>query len=190
MKPKAVKIIDKEIKEMHKFHELAYRCTQFSLGAINEFYEQSVELLSQTGSTPPVKNLQALNLQKTIHAVGMFSIFEAHLQRSLDCNNGFKEAQSILENAGHHELKEDFHNCYLAVNALKHGDGISYRNLVSKIDTLTFIVETPTTSSYEEGDISGIRSLVRVDDAFIEKCLELIEKVSNCIEASRPGTIL
>lgn len=64
---------------MHQFPELAYICTYFSLRVINEDYEKTVNELSETGSSPPVKNLQALNLQRMIHAVGLFSIFEAHL---------------------------------------------------------------------------------------------------------------
>jgi len=175
---------------MHQFYELAYRCTYFSLETINEAYERSLEVLSETGSTPPVKNLQAMNLQRMIHAVGMFSIFEAHLQRGLNCKNGFKEAESILDEAGQGTLKEDFHNCYLAINALKHGDGASYDKLVGKISTLNFVVETPTTPTFEEGDVSGVIGLVRVDDAFIENCLELIKNVSECIAAQRPGFYL
>jgi len=170
---------------MHQFSELAYRCTHFSLQKIEEAYEKTEHELSETGSTPLVKNLQALNLQKMIHAVGMFSIFEAHLQRGLGCENGFKEANLILEQAGEHSLKEDFHNCYLAINALKHGDGASYKNLIGNISTLDFVVETPTTPTFEEGDVSGIAGLVRVDDAFILHCLGLIEKVSECIAKHR-----
>ncbi|CAI0961147.1 hypothetical protein [Serratia fonticola] len=173
---------------MHQFHELAYRCTHFLLRLINEAHEKTVNELSETGSTPPVKDLQALNLQRIIHAVGMFSIFEANLQRGLGCQNGFKEAERILEQAGQHALKENFHNYYFAINALKHGDGVSYKSLVSKISTLTFVVGTPTTPTFEEGDVSGILGLVRVDDTFIENCLELIEKVSECIRTHRPDS--
>jgi len=171
---------------MHQFEELAYRSTYFSLGMINETYEKIVNELSESGSTDLVKSLQALNLQRMIHAVGMFSIFEAYLQQGLDCKNGFKEAELILEQAGMHSLKEDFHNCYFAINALKHGDGASYRSLVGKISTLAFLVETPTTPIFEEGDVTGIVGLVRVDDAFIINCLGLIEKVSECIAKHRP----
>ncbi|WP_226067921.1 hypothetical protein [Dickeya zeae] len=175
---------------MHQFHELAYRCTSFSLSMINETYEKTANELLETGSTPPIKNLQALNLQKIIHAVGMFSIFEAHLQRGLNCKNGFKEVELILYQAGKQTLKEDFHNYYLAINALKHGDGASYAKLVDKISTLNFVVETPTTPTIEEGDVTGIIGLVKVDDAFIEKCLELIGEISACIATQRPDFIL
>lgn len=171
---------------MHTFYELAYRCTHFSLSMINEAESQSLALLSETGSTPPIKNLQALNLQRMIHVVGMFSVFEAHLQRRLNCSNGFKEAETVLENAGEFALKEDFHNCYLAVNALKHGKGSSYKILVSKIHSVPFVVGTPSNPIFGEGDVTGIEGLIKVDDSFLESCLQLIENVSEKIALNRP----
>ncbi|ENZ4840501.1 TPA: hypothetical protein L7P02_005243 [Klebsiella pneumoniae] len=171
---------------MHQFTELAYRCTHFSLQAINEAYKRSEKELAETESTPPVKNLQALNLQKMIHAVGLFSVFEAHLQRSLNCQSGFQEAESILGQAGQQALKEEFHNYYLAINALKHGDGASYNKLVARINDLDFEVDTPNAPVYEVGDLTAVSGLVKVDDAFIENCLSVIEKVSECIVTQRP----
>lgn len=38
-----------------------------------------------------------VRLQKAISAVGVFSMFEAMLQDSLECSNGFREAEKILE---------------------------------------------------------------------------------------------
>ena len=38
---------------MHQFYELAYRCTDFSLRAINEAYDRTLEELSKTGAPPP-----------------------------------------------------------------------------------------------------------------------------------------
>lgn len=171
---------------MHAFSELAYRCTHFSLRAVNEGIETATQALTETEQTIYVKGLQALNLQKMIHAVGLFSVFEAHLQQSLNCKNGFKEAESILDQAGQQALKDEFHNFYLAINALKHGDGASYNKLVANISSLNFVVDTPTTPTYEEGDVTGVVGLVRVDDAFIENCLRVIDKVSDCIATQRP----
>lgn len=171
---------------MHSFYELAYRCTHFSLTNVNEAIAELTEQLQESSASHLIKNLQALSLQKTIHAVGLFSIFEAHLQRSLNCQNGFKEAESILVQAGQQALKDEFHDYYLAINALKHGDGASYNKLVAKINSLDFVVDTPSTPVYEEGDVTGVIGLVRVDDAFIVNCLGVIEKVSACIATQRP----
>ncbi|SUG49801.1 Uncharacterised protein [Salmonella enterica subsp. arizonae] len=85
---------------MHQFNELAYRCTYFSLRVINEAYDETMNELSETGSTPLVKILQALKLQKMIHIVGLFSIFEAHLQQGLACRNGFKRGSVDSRTSG------------------------------------------------------------------------------------------
>ncbi|EKZ6136124.1 hypothetical protein REZ84_005785, partial [Klebsiella pneumoniae] len=61
---------------------------------------------------------------------------------------------------------------------------------LGKISSLPFVVETPNVPVFEEGDVSGIDGLVKVDDAFIEYCLKLIEKVSACISTHRPDFML
>ncbi|EAX1415027.1 hypothetical protein ACV8TO_06095 [Citrobacter freundii] len=171
---------------MHQFTEIASRSTHFSLRMINEAFESALIELSETERTSTVKSLQALNLAKVIYAVGLFSIFEGHVQQVLQCSNGFTEVKAILDQAGETALKEEFHNYYLAINALKHGDGASYNKLVAKINDLDFEVDTPSTPAYEVGDLTAVSGLVKVDTAFIEKCMLLIEKVSDCIESQRP----
>ncbi|HCB1742886.1 hypothetical protein HV199_12675 [Citrobacter sp. RHBSTW-00446] len=171
---------------MHRFTEIASMSTHFSLEKINEAFERTEIELRETERTLPGKVLQALNLSKVIYAVGLFSIFEGHVQQALKCTNGFKEIKDILDQAGEVALKEEFQNYYRAINALKHGDGQSYNSLVNKINVLDFEVETPTTPVYEVGDLTAVSGLVKVDTAFIEKCMLLIEKVSVCIENQRP----
>lgn len=73
-----------------------------------------------------------------------------------------------------------------AINALKHGGGASYRQLVTKINDLEFDVETPHTPVYEEGDVSAIKSLIKTDDAFILGCAELIREISVTISEQHP----
>ncbi len=171
---------------MHQFTEIASRSTYFSLSMINKAFDSALIELSKTERTSTVKSLQALNLAKVIYAVGLFSIFEGHVQQVLQCSNGFTEVKAILDEAGEVALKEEFQNYYQAINALKHGDGQSYSSLVKKINVLDFEVETPTTPVYEVGDLTAVSGLVKVDTAFIEKCMLLIEKVSACIENQRP----
>ncbi|EGT0039584.1 hypothetical protein HIJ85_12985 [Cronobacter sakazakii] len=175
---------------MHQFYELAYRCTGFTLTMLDEIHKKVELEMSEMATTRQVKTLQALNLQKVIQAVGVFSIFEAHLQRGLQCKNGFKEAELILQQAGQYTLKDNFHNCYLAVNALKHGDGPSYARLVSKINALPFIVDTPSKPAFDEGDVSGVSGLIKADESFIKYCFEIINDVSECIAQHRPNFIV
>ncbi|WP_336195012.1 hypothetical protein [Hafnia paralvei] len=171
---------------MHSFCELIERSTSFTLYSLEQAESEVIEKLQTSSATVHIKQLQMLQLQRPIFAVGMFSIFEAHLQNGLSCQNGFKELRTILDAAGKHELKERFDNYYLAINALKHGDGASYRQLITKIHDLEFDVETPHTSVYEEGDVSAIRSLIKADDAFILGCAELIREISEIISEQRP----
>lgn len=166
---------------MHSFCELIERSTSFILHSIEQAETEVIEQLQTSSATVHVKQLQMLQLQKSIFAIGMFSIFEAHLQNELSCQNGFTEVRTILNAAGKHELKEKFDNYYSAINALKHGKGESYRKLVNKINVLEFHVEMPNTPVYEEGDVSAIRSLIKADDAFILRCAELIREISEII---------
>ncbi|EJP4949750.1 hypothetical protein NT991_003408 [Escherichia coli] len=174
---------------MHSFCELIERSTSFTLYSLEQAETEVIEQLQTSSATVHIKQLQMLQLQRSVFAVGMFSIFEAHLQNGLSCQNGFKEVRTILDAAGKHELKEKFDNYYLAINALKHGDGASYRQLVTKINVLEFDVETPHTPVYEEGDVSAIRSLIK-DDAFILGCAELIREISETISKQCPDSFV
>ena len=77
---------------MHSFTELVDRCAAFTLETLRKANERTIEALQTSGATAIVKTLQMIQLQKTILAVGMFSIFEASLQEGLSCSNGFDEA--------------------------------------------------------------------------------------------------
>ena len=68
---------------MHSFTELFDRCAIFTIKTLNTVNEKTVESLQTSSSTSLVKTLQMIQLQKTIFAVGMFSIFEAILQEVL-----------------------------------------------------------------------------------------------------------
>ncbi|EFI5801446.1 hypothetical protein ACJANX_004718 [Escherichia coli] len=175
---------------MHSFCELIERSTSFTLYSLEQAETEVIEQLQTSSATVHIKQLQMLQLQRSVFAVGMFSIFEAHLQNGLSCQNGFKEVRTILDAAGKHELKEKFDNYYLAINALKHGDGASYRQLVTKINVLEFDVETPHTPVYEEGDVSAIRSLIKADDAFILGCAKLIREISETISKQCPDSFV
>ena len=115
---------------MH-FAELAIRSAQYTLWALEGARKQTLAELEETGgATTVVRNLQMLQLQKAIVAVGLFSMFEASAQDALQCADGFKGATEVLTRKGLEGLRERFSNLYLAVNVLKHGRGRSYDALV------------------------------------------------------------
>jgi hypothetical protein len=122
-----------------------------------------------------------ISLHKAVLAVGMFSIFDAHLQDNLDCTDGFSEAKKILNQLGENDIEECFNDLILAVNVLKHGRGRSYDALVKRADQLPFSVKLPDEHFFDEGDVSEISTLVEVDDAFVELCSKSIEDVSNVV---------
>jgi hypothetical protein len=149
--------------------------------------ERILQELENSAATSLVKNLQMINLHKAVLAVGMFSIFEAHLQDSLDCTNGFAEARKLLVQAGESNVNECFNDLILAVNVLKHGKGKSYDALVEKANQLSFRVKLPDESFFYEGDVSEISTLVEVTDTFVELCSKTIEDVSNVIRKIHPN---
>ena len=108
----------------------------------------------------------------------MFSIFEAMLQDGLECKDGFREAQNVLDEAGQTALKERFVDLQLAVNVLKHGRGRSYYALVEKADRLPLRVKQPGGAFFFEGDVSEVATLIEVDDTFILNFAEVIRQVS------------
>lgn len=166
---------------MNRFNELTDRCVIFTLNSLNEINEITIEALQTSGATSLVKTLQMISLQKVILVVGMFFIFEANLQESLKCKNGFEQTKKILLQEGKLELRERFENVFLAINVLKHGHGRSYDALILKAEALPFRVKLPNESFFCEGDVSEIPALIEVTDEFIQHCSNVISDVSALI---------
>ena len=176
---------------MHSFPDLINRCTAFTLGALEEVNARTINALQTSGATALIKTLQMIRLQKTIMAVGMFSLFEATLQESLNCKNGFAEAKNILDQNGDAAILERFNDLELAINVLKHGLGRSYHALIAKSGgTLQTYVKQLNYQVSDEGEVSEIATLIEVDDKFIGHCAEVIEQVSVIIRNIRPDSFI
>lgn len=171
---------------MHQFSELVFRSTSFTLGVLEEVESKVIEQQQTSGSTVLVKNLQMIQLQKAITAIGMFSLFESILQDSLACRNGFDEAKNILNQSGNNDLNNRFEDFICAINVLKHGKGRSYDTLVAKSSILSFKIKMPREDYFDEGDVSEISTLIEVNDEFVLACARLIEEVSEEIRTERP----
>ena len=171
---------------MHSFTEIIDRCSTSTLQQLREANDRIVREMQTTGATSLVKTLQMIQLQKVIFAVGMLSIFEARLQGGLSCRDGFHTARALLIDQGERDLEERFGDLVLAINALKHGRGRSYDELVGKADTLPFKVKARGQDLFFEGDISEADTLVDVDDAFVQRCADVIGEVSTAVRRSRP----
>ena len=170
---------------MHNFSELVFRSTAFTLDSLKEVEDKIIKLLQTSGSTVLVKNLQMIQLQKTITAIGMFSLFESILQDRLTCKNGFEEAKKILIQSGNDEINKRFEIFICAINVLKHGKGRSYDTLIAKSEVLPFKIKIPGEDYFEEGDVSEISTLIEVNDDFILDCAKLIKEVSEEISKVR-----
>lgn len=168
---------------MHRFEDLISRSTTFTLGILEDTNSKIIEALQTSGSTILVKNLQMIQLQKAILAIGMFSMFDAILQDRLSCRNGFKSAKSILKEKQSIELHDRFDEFICAINVLKHGEGPSYETLLLKSELLPFRIKLRGGNYFDEGDVSEIKTLIEVDDNFVMNCADLIEKVTEEIRA-------
>lgn len=163
---------------MHEFNELVTKAAQSSLSALSQSNLKIKESLHQSTATHLVKGLQIIQLQKAILAIGLFSIFEAELQRMLSCKNGFKECTRILIDDGESSLNNKFQIFVMAINVLKHGKGYSYDRLLKQYDSLPFKIKKLEQSFFFEGDVSEISTLIEVDDDFVLNCVELVNQVS------------
>lgn len=176
---------------MHEFSDLAYRCSVFTLNSLKEVEKRTLEALQTSGATSLVKTLQMARLERTILAVGIFSVFEALLQDRLNCKDGFIEAKEILKQAGDFETLNKFTDLELAINALKHGRGRSYNNLLSKEGgSIPSKVKTHNQYFFDEGDVSEITTLIDVDDSFIYHCVDTISQVTDSIKKHRGDVII
>lgn len=163
---------------MHHFDELVYKSTSFTLNALDELHSKVTVELQTSASTVSIKNLQMIQLQKAIIAIGMLSLFESILQTRLNCQNGFEETKKVLIQCKKDKLYKRFEEFILAINVLKHGKGRSYNALVAKSGTLPFKVKLPDENFFHEGDVSEVSTLIEVNDKFVLDCAEIIEQVS------------
>jgi hypothetical protein len=79
---------------------------------------------------------------------------------------------------GNIELKDYFEHFICAINVLKHGQGKSYNQLLSKSESLPFKIKLPGQNFFHEADVSEILTLIQVDDEFVLNCAEVIKRVS------------
>lgn len=175
---------------MHRFTELASRSTSFTLMKLDEAEHEIVEFLQTSAESRHIKNLQMLQLQRVVTAVGLFSIFDAILQDALGCKDGFKEARSILLECGFAELNQEFSDYILAINVLKHGRGRSYDELMARRASLKFEIKAEDEHFFDEGDVSEVSTLIKADTKFVEDCSRVIHEVSEAVQIAKPHVIL
>lgn len=166
---------------MHNFSDLLSHAVSSTLNDIYIRHQNICAELQHKANTPLVIGLKTLQMHRAILVTGMFSMFDAELQKVLSCKNGFKECKKYLLEIGENELAKEFQMFIDAINVLKHGKGRSYNNLVEASSDLPFNIKTPEQNFFFEGDVGEIDTLIEVDDQFIYVCLTLISKVMTVI---------
>ncbi|MCG3700886.1 hypothetical protein L5F41_02100 [Aliarcobacter butzleri] len=166
---------------MHNFNELIQYSTSFNLTSINKETKNLYRNLTTNANTSNIKMLQMIELQKVIISIGMFSMFDAIVQNELNCKNGFKRINEILIDKNEIELQNSFQDLSMAINVLKHGKGRSYESLLKRIDSLKFKIKKYDEIFFDEGDISEVNTLIKVDDEFVLYCSDVIHEVYNAV---------
>lgn len=162
---------------MHEFSDLASSSTSFTLRSLDDLLEKEFSSLQSGASTKSIKNIQSANFSKVIFAIGLFSLLESMVLYESSVEKVKKNLDQDLFNT--------WHLYYLAINVLKHGEGKSYDELVSKkLDgvILPFKVKLPNEEFFDEGEVSEINILIDVDNDFVLGCLEIVELVSTAFK--------
>lgn len=160
--------------------ELLTRCASFTLAHTHAVEEEVYKALQTSGKTRLVMTLRMLRLQRAILVIGMFSLFEALLQTAMNWKNALEELDKYMRVQGAIALADKIADYKLATNVLKHGEGRSHRELLSRATLLEFEVRAKG-DFFSEGDVSEVGILIDVDDKFVQRCAELIEEAANII---------
>lgn len=112
----------------------------------------------------------------------MFSVFDAYLQKTLKCENGFQTARKNLLDNNQNDLVSRFDIITSAINVLKHGKGRSYEYLLSIKKDLPFKIKLPNDSFFHEGDVSEIDTLIQIDLTFLSVCEEVIKETCKVLQ--------
>lgn len=143
--------------------------------------ENILKEMAHTAITRNVRLLRAFNYTRVFYVVGIFSHLEAKLSDNfLRSNQGFLELKKYLKNNNQNVLLQEFEIYLCAINVLKHGEGRSYQKLINE-KQLPFNIKKPHQSFFFDGDISEINTLIKVDDNFINLCVNLIKRISNTL---------
>jgi len=141
--------------------------------------------LQTSAATPLVNAMRMLRLQKAVLAIGMFSLFESLLQEAMGWKNPFSELEGYLKARQKAELAKSIGDYVLAINALKHGEGRSYRALLEKRTDLEFAVRPEDNSEYFDVGI-----LIDVNETFVRRCASLIQEAAAVIRKNEKVTIV
>jgi len=160
---------------VHDYKDIMPNAISIMMHGLNEIADDTEKQLQTHSETRLVKNLQAVEWAKTCAVVGLISTFEAHLKDEFEIadNYAFNAVDTEFRSNDEAGLADALAVIINANNALKHGDGRSYRALL-KENNLTFGVRLPDQAFFEEGDVAEVATLIKVDGKFISHCIDTI----------------
>jgi len=153
------------------------------LQSVDMRHRKVIEALETSASSNLVNGLRIIRLQRTIVAIGVFSLFEALLQHQMGWDRPFDRLRECLETLGRDELAGLVEDYWLAINVLKHGRGPSHDKLMSRSEDVEFAVK-PEDDFFVEGDVSEGQPLVDVDSRFVERCAEIVAEAVAAVNAA------
>ena len=121
---------------------------------------QIAEILSLTnvdaGTEAQLNDLRAATAAIELLAVDIFAVFEARMQHHFKRGPFSRKLKALLTGAGQLDLAHRIYQYYLAINVLKHGTGVSHRELLNTPDPL-FVVRPANQSdaTYSLIDVSA-----------------------------------
>jgi hypothetical protein len=134
------------------------------------------------GQTVFVNGLRVATAQIEVAVVGVFSLFEARMQKHVPKGSFFRHLKERLAEEGHPELANDVWCYYLAVNVLKHGEGSSYTELC-EAPKQPFGIKKPGESFFEECDIAEPEGLINVTEGgFFEGLIRTLRRTHDFLE--------
>jgi hypothetical protein len=156
--------------------DLLRRSIDFSLRAIEADEAKVVAALQTSAQSGLINHMRTFRLQRSVIAIGVFSIYESLLQDELGWDEPFNELITLLDIKGHNVLSGKFGDYRRAINVLKHGLGRSHDQLINKSEELLeFKVKPNYESFFEEGDVSEGQPLIDVGTEFVTRCFDLFE---------------
>src|SRR3954464_11287459 len=97
---------------------LLSRCADFTLAQAAEVQSKVLKELKQSGATRHAMTLRLIRLQRSVLAIGMFSLFESFLQDAMGWREPFVEIPRYLREHDRPDLSQHFKDYRDAINVL------------------------------------------------------------------------
>jgi len=116
---------------------------QVTAKALESRISEALKLIDcPLGTDAQVKELLRATKALELAAVNIFSIFETRMQHHFKRGPFSRKLKALLLESKQPDLADRLHKYYLAVNVLKHGKGMSHRELLDSPTSL-FAVKSP-----------------------------------------------